>query len=217
MSSLRFIHYAFSSAGLPAAVAEKHATFAARALARRFELPLEAIHVVHRPRLPEDAPFQLSCYKGKSETCPLAMAVAAKLVLPHLRNARLLLGLPCGPEYLADENLTDLLASSAPLVGWQPGLDLQRDECVLGLLAVGMRLPENDERARWVQAQAAAATTQRDKHARRAGGRFALGNRMRQALVLPGDSSALDIGQVAAALLKHRRDEVVALVAGGAK
>lgn len=197
--SLRYIHYAFSSAGLPPAVAEKHTTFAARALAKRFELPLEAIHVVHRPRLPEDAPFQLSCYKGKSETCPLSMAVAAKIVLPHLRRAR-----------------RHAVNGPALVQSWEPGQELLLDDEVLETLAFGVQ-PPSQEQVDWLLRQAASASAPRDKYARGAGGHFASGNRTRPALDLPGDSSALDIGQVAAALLKHRRDEVVALVAGGAK
>lgn len=197
--SLRYIHYAFSSAGLPPAVAEKHATFAAGALAKRFELPLEAIHVVHRPRLPEDAPFQLSCYKGKSETCPLAMAVAAKLVLPHLWRAR---------RHVKD--------APALLASWQPGEDVLLDEDVLETLALGVE-PPRQEQVDWLLCQAAAAVAPRDTYARGAGGRYASGNRTRPALELPGDAATLDIGQVAAALLKHRRDEVAALVAGSAK
>ena len=196
MSALRYIHYAFSSAGLPATVAEKHTTFAARALAKRFELPLEAIHVVHRPRLPEDAPFQLSCYKGKSETCPLAMAVAAKLVLPHLRRAR----------RHAEEG-------PAVVAAWEPGQELLLDDEVLETLAFGVQ-PPSQEQVEWLMRQAASAAVNRDKYARSAHGYFTSGNRTRPALELPADA---DIGQVAAALLKHRRDEVVALVAGGAK
>ena len=196
--SLRYIHYAFSSAGLPATVAEKHTTFAARALAKRFELSLEAIHVVHRPRLPEDAPFQLSCYKGKSETCPLAMAVAAKIVLPHLRRAR-----------------RHAVEGPAVVAAWKPGQELLLDDEVLDTLAFGVQ-PPSQEQVEWLLRQAAAASAPRDKYARGAGGHFASGNRTRPALDLPGDAE-LDIGQVAAALLKHRRDEVAALVAGGAK
>lgn len=210
-----YIHYAFSDAGLTPAVASKHASFAAGTLAERFQLPLDQVHVVHRARLPEEAPIQLSCYKGKSETCPIAMAVAAKLVLPHLRNARRLLGLACGPEYILDDSLTGLLALQSPLTGWEPGDDLWRDDCVLGLLASGASLVDVDARAAWLRVQAAAATVPLDKHARTAGGLFAPSNWTKQAIEAV---DSLDIGQAAAALLEHRRAEVAGLLlAKGAK
>lgn len=206
--NITYIHYAFCDAGLTPAVAEKHASYAAAVLCRMFSLPPDQVHVVHRARLPENEPIQFSCYKGKSPDYA-SMALAAKRVLPHLRRLRQLAGLPCGPEYFLDDELTDLLASSSPFADWEPGADVLRDECVLGLLATGTRLPEDDSRAQWLRAQAAAAAAVALPHTC---SRYA-----RKALQLAGDVFSLDIGQVAAALLEHRRNQVAELLAKGAK
>ena len=65
--------------------------------------------------------------------------------------------------------------------------------------------------------QATTASAPRARYACGASGRYAFGNRTRPAFNLPGDAASLDIGQIAAALLQHRRNEVAAYVAGGAK
>lgn len=195
-----YIHYAFSDAGLAPAVAAKHASFAAGILAKRFQLPLDQVHVVHRPRLPETAPFQLSCYKGKSETCPIAQVYAAKLVLPHLRRAHR--HTEQGPALIA---------------AWAPGIEPALDDDVLETLAAGVELPADDARVQWLHTQVTAATVPSDKYARSAGGRYASGNRTRPALDLPDVADCpRNIGQLAAALLEHRRAEVLSLLAKGA-
>lgn len=207
MKPVTYIHYAFSSDELPLAVAEKHASFATSALAEHFKLPLSEVHVKHAARLPEDAAHQLSCYVGKSETCPVAMVTAARLVLPHLRNARKLLCLPCGPEYIVDDNFIELVAAPS-LAGWKPGENIMLDDCALGLLATGARLPDTGLVA-WLRTQALSAALPREKLTRLSGGKFAPANRTAPAL----DIKNLSISQLAAALLEHRRAEVSRLLA----
>lgn len=133
MSPIQYVHYAFSSGGLPPSVAETHAAFARRELSRLLDLALPNVHVSHKKRLPEDAPFQLTCYTGKSSTDAAAMAVAAKRVLPVLRRA-----------YQSVDRAPTVLTA------WTPGDEPARDDDALQLLADGFTVPADEERLGWL-------------------------------------------------------------------
>lgn len=81
---VKTISYAFTSAGLTPELAERHLTHAKTQLRRMFALPEDAVSVKHKARLPEGAPFVLTCYRGKS-SCEVAIVLAAKAILPELR------------------------------------------------------------------------------------------------------------------------------------
>lgn len=126
------IYYAFDSTGLPDALAAAHIDYVKRALSALFCIDDSEVRAIARPRLSEGAPFQLTAYETDSRTSAVAMAVAAKAVLPHLHKT---------------QRLASLVA------GWVPGVDLAADEAGLAGVAGGGAAFTPDQRV-WAEVQA---------------------------------------------------------------
>lgn len=84
-TKLNAITYSYSTAGLPAAWAERYNKFVADKISEHFDLA-EGLKLNAKERLPENAPFSITCYETRSQSCHASMPVVAKLLLPKLRE-----------------------------------------------------------------------------------------------------------------------------------
>lgn len=135
MTPLKTINYAFPSSGLSASAAAQHAVFARERLAEYFGLSPEVVRVKHSERLPGDVPMMLTCYTGTSKTDNEAMIVAAKLVLPHLRESQ--------------ERCSGAL--SEDWADWLPGSDIDADERFLGYITAGFDAHATTGQTAWLR------------------------------------------------------------------
>ncbi|MNU44065.1 hypothetical protein D3C71_328700 [compost metagenome] len=117
---VQFVYYAFDGGPLTEPLIERHVSHAKAALQSLFDLSDDAVKVVAKKRASPGQEFQLTCYVGRSETDAAAMVLAAKAVLPHLR-----------------ETLGVAERTAKEAGGWSLGEDEERDERVLEGLADG--------------------------------------------------------------------------------
>lgn len=89
-------------------------------LCKHFGLTPDAVNIAHKKRLPDDAPFVLNCYGQNGKPDYVAMASAARIVLPGIE---------------------DLVETSehfrSRVTGWSAGKDLGKDIGALWLVARG--------------------------------------------------------------------------------
>lgn len=78
--------YQFSDAGVPARLLEGHARDVKITLGFMFGVRMHNVLISSKPSVSKEHNFSLSCYVSDSETSPPALALAAKAVLPLLRN-----------------------------------------------------------------------------------------------------------------------------------
>ena len=84
-TKLNAITYSYSTAGLPVAWVELYSRFVADKINEHFDLA-EGLKLNAKERLPENAPFSITCYETRSQSCHASMPVVAKLLLPRLRE-----------------------------------------------------------------------------------------------------------------------------------
>lgn len=124
---LSHINYGFSTEGMNPVLVERHSVFVRERLATLFNIDRSAIHITAKARLPEGVPFSLTCYATRSESCPVAMAMAAKHCLPHLQDMRKL-----GED------------SYWAVALWNPGEDAAKDMEAVGAIAEGLHRGATD-------------------------------------------------------------------------
>lgn len=120
MSALSHINYAFSTEGICPVLVERHIAVIREQLATSFFMKREAVNITAKKRLPEDAPFTLTCYTSRSESDPAAMVRAAKWCLPHLELMR----------KLTQDNFWFVSL-------WTPGEDAAKDFDAVAIIAEG--------------------------------------------------------------------------------
>lgn len=135
MTQLKTINYAFPLTGLNETVALQHAEFARERLSEHFNIDPESVRVSFKDRLPGDAPLMLTCYSGTSKTDSEAMIVAAKVVLPNLR-----------------ECLSRCSAADADdWERWVPGADADADARFVAHIAAGFSHKATTGQKEWLR------------------------------------------------------------------
>lgn len=113
------VRFRYCSRGLSPKWVTDYSNTTVQALSALFELPASAVVITSEERLPEDAPFSLTCYAGKSASGE-GLARAARAVLAPL---------------LAAQRLAE--SGQGVLLGWEPGVDLDADLEALKAVAGG--------------------------------------------------------------------------------
>ena len=121
MNKLSKINFTFTANGINPALLRDYIAKSQRDLCECFELPADAVRVVHKKRLPDDAPFSLGCYGLNGKPDYDAFPRAARILLPSLR---LLAAESMGIHSYVHET-------------WSPGESLAADLAASELIAKG--------------------------------------------------------------------------------
>lgn len=130
MPKLSKISFSFVADKVNPALLRDYIAKSQRDLCEYFELPAAAVQVVHKKRLPDDAPFSLGCYGLNGKPDYDAFPRAARILLPSLR-------------LLAAESTALFLNVHE---GWSPGESLATDIAATELIAKGYhRTPDGTD------------------------------------------------------------------------
>ena len=114
------VHFSFSADEVTPALAQDYARHSRQALAALFDIELPAVQVTVRERLPDGAPFVLTCYTPNGKSDAPSMVTAARVVLPSFLDLK--------------KRSADYYWAAAL---WNPGESLEQDLAALFSISKG--------------------------------------------------------------------------------